>query len=211
VLIALISGYNGSSPRPQPPIPPARIAVFHASPDAAGEVALAITLIAGKYQISYQTERALRPEDAQAGPNRFVADFRRGTVAGNLETAETLILIGSIDLKIGALSGTDSLYANVLSQGRRANAYFEYISPRGPPFGASAAMEKKVVVVGELNSVRMPDTFGDSATNIRILDLDPTEREQREYELAKERHEREIEAHREAERVRAGKTRPRGR
>lgn len=189
---------------PTPPTPPTPgLAVFSSANLLA--TPLSIVLGGGNYELIYQTANNLAAQlQAFSSNSVFTANFDTGIASGNLDDADVLILVGSLKLQVGTLDKNDSLYANILSRGKEINAYFNYsTSPRGPPINAANRSRKQIIIIGELKHVEMGDSYGDSTRDIRILDLNPSDEDEKKYKEATSRYDSEIFKYKEKQTIKA--------
>ena len=201
LLVALVLAVNYFLPNdgnaPQRPVSPKpHVATFTAADSGTG-TPMAVHIAGGAYTVSYETVSL--SDSRLTGLDRskvYVADFTKGTQSGNLDAADTIILIGRLNLGIDSIAGQDHFSADVLNQGKNIKAHFNYAdSARGPPDAANGPVVKKILVVGELKQVSLPETFGHSQSDTWLLDLDPTRQEMSDYEAATREYEDHVKQH----------------
>lgn len=201
------SKYPNAPTAPNPPT--TGYATFEAA-NSHGTSALSLVLGGGNYEFVYKSADSLASVlNGMSGTSVYTADFATGQTSGDPQKADTLVLVGSLKLSVGSLSNKDSIYVNVLSRGHDISAYFNYsTSPRGPPVPMISRTKKTIIVVGEIKDVNIQSGYGESTRDIRILDLNPSENEEREYREASARYSREIETYRIQQRYEANRPRP---
>jgi len=179
-----VSGYAGAR----------SLALIQAIEPVTQREPIAVILGGGEYEISYETAENIPDRQTLGTDKVFFADYTKGITSGDPSSAEVYVLIGSLKLQIGDIAESDHLYANILSRGKDVNAYFNYAnSERGPP----AVMEKRrVIVVGELETIGLPARFGSSLNDVDHLDLNPSEHSEREYQASLAKYEADVAIHR---------------
>lgn len=175
-----------SPARPRPPI--AKLAQFESAqqaPDRRDD-----RLVIGGGEVAYETVDSADNIGDLGDARVFTMNFDTGIASGDPRTADVYVLFGSLKLKVADIDEDDALYASILSRGDQVNAYFNFAtSERGPP---ADEKKRRVIVVGDLEQVGLPAGFGNSTTQVKVLDLNPSERSQHEYELALQQYHADI-------------------
>jgi len=180
------------------PLPPkplyAKLAQFDSARPSQGADNATLVLGGGEYDISYETADNLGAINGIDTASVFSVDFDKNTVNGDPKTADVIVLIGSLNLKVADIAETDELYVNILSKAKNVNAYFNFeTSERGPP---PVKKKRRVIVVGEIANVSLPASYGNSTTTLKVVDLNPSMASQQEYEIAILKYQSDVELHR---------------
>lgn len=176
-----------ANPAPAPPAP--RIAVIESS--APGTDPLKIVLEGGSYEFTYEEfAKAPEGERTHAGDRTFTANFANGTTVGDLNTADTIIIVGNVNLTVKDIYRNDNFRATIHDTWEGVTAKFKYArSPRGPP-GKSAAKRVRIIIFGKIVNINLGKSHHYSTRNIEIFDLDPTPEDFKRYDEALQAHER---------------------
>jgi len=188
--VGLLCYFMQDSPPKKPPAPPSRQASFVSAQP--GKEPLVLHIAGGVYVISYHTvdkqDQLVKDLDPKT---TFVADFNHDTFKGNIETAENILLIGTVNLAVTAIGGADQFHADILSHGKSIDADFRFAnSARGPP--DTAQVRKKIYIVGEMHAISLPESFQNSESETHVLDLDPSPQALADYRDALSRYEAAI-------------------
>ena len=180
------------------PLPPkplyAKLAQFDSARPSQGVDNVTVILGGGDYNISYETAENLGAINGIGTANVFSVDFDKNTANGDPKTADVIILIGSLNLKVADIAETDELYVNILSKAKNVNAYFNFAtSERGPP---PVKKKRRVIVVGDIANMSLPASYGKSTTTLKVVDLNPSQDSQQEYELALQKYQSDVELYR---------------
>ena len=101
---------------------------------------------------------------------------------------------GTVKLAVTAIGGADRFHADILSHGKSIDADFRYAnSARGPP--GTDPVRKKIIVVGEMRAISLPESFQNSESDTHVLDLDPSPQALAEYKDALSRYEASMQAY----------------
>lgn len=177
-----------------PTSPQTKAAVFRSAEAAPGLEALVLALGGGSYDVSYEAVDSIEAiKSVYAASSIFTANFKTNSTSGDLDRADTIILIGKIRVDIHHIDDKDSFAGKILSHGEKVTAYFKYAgSPRGPPSTSQSHdnKRKRIIVIGEIASIKTPDGHGNSSTDISVLELDPSKADYDRYEAAKAEYER---------------------
>jgi hypothetical protein len=185
--VGLLCYFMQDSPPKKPPAPPSQQASFVSTQP--GKEPLVVRIAGGVYDISYHTvdEHDQLVQDLDP-TTTFVADFSHDTFRGNINTAQNILVIGTVNLAVAAIGGADRFHADILSHGKSIDADFRYAnSARGPP--GSAPVRKKIFIVGEMRAISLPESFQNSESDTHALDLDPSPQALAEYRDALSRYE----------------------
>ena len=197
ILILSLAQCGGRPSGPPPPTAPsAKVAVLKALVAPSDGSGLRITLEGGSYEISYSTAETVESAIAALIPGSRVyqANFETGTTSGNLRDADTLLLVGNIVVDTARIGEKDYLYSDIATFGKNTSAYFNYAqSPRGPPNAGESKHAKRVIVLGQILGMNFGEALGQAVREIRVLDLEPTDKEKQRYEAAVSQHNRDIE------------------
>lgn len=168
----------------KPAPPPAPRATFFENSARYGHIPLSVTLGGGEYEISYETaDTESIKRFGKGSKDVFFADFRTNQVRGDPETATTFIFYGDLRVHISEIDVNDFLKFSVTNFPRGLNAYFNYShSERGPPGAFQNTKKMRVVIVGTVANLDLPNLNGYSRMKGRILDLEPDENVRAEYE-----------------------------
>ena len=180
------------------PSPPeklyARLAQFDSARPLPGVENVTVILGGGEYDITYETVDNLTAINDIGAAKVFSVNFNENSTKGDLTTADVIILIGSLNLKVADISETDELYVNILSKAKNVNAYFNFAtSERGPP---PVNAKRRVIVVGDIANVTLPASYGSSTTTLKVVDLNPSKDNQQEYELAMQKYRVDVDLYR---------------
>lgn len=191
--VLLMCYFLQDSPPKKPPAPPSQQASFVSAQP--GKEPLVVRIAGGLYDISYHTVDAHDQLVQDLDPTTtFVADFNHDTFSGNINTAQTILLIGTVKLAVTAIGGADRFHADILSHGKSIDADFRYAnSARGPP--GTDSVRKKIIVVGEMRAISLPESFQNSESDTHVLDLDPSPQALAEYKDALSRYEASMQAY----------------
>lgn len=199
--LALLNAGSGPSLPPAPTPPAARVAVFtglgSAGDSKAGTItpevkALQVKLEGGSYELSYSTAQSVDAAIADLATARkiFFANFATGELRGELQDADTILMVGRVFVHINEIGSRDILRSAITLYGKNTSAYFKYAqSPRGPPPDSSApSFSKRIVVLGEIIEMDFGRVKDRSIHEARVLDLEPSPAERNRYEAAKIQH-----------------------
>ena len=191
-VLAPVAAPAASAPVP-PEAPRAKLAHIEAALPAAVNP-LSLTLGGGDYGIGYETSDTMPSPDSLGTASVCTMNFNDGSVEGDPKTADVMVLIGTLTLKVVDIAQDDKLYVNILSKADNVNAYFNFAtSERGPP---AVTKTRRVIVVGRFDHIDLPGTHDASEADIKILDLNPSEADQRQYEDALQQYQVQVEAYR---------------
>lgn len=172
---------SASLPTPPPPLK-ARLAQFESTQHSSDGDGAALILGGGEYEITYETVDSASGIGDLAGASVFAMNFDNKASVGDPKNADVFVLFGSLKLKVADIDDNDALYASILSRADKVNAYFNFAtSERGPPVDKK---KRRVIVVGDLAEVALPAGFGNSTTTVDVLDLNPSESRQHDYDVA---------------------------
>lgn len=199
--LSLLNAGSGPSLPPAPAPPAAKVAVFtglgsagdtKAGPITQGVQALQVNLAGGSYELSYSTAQSVDAAIAEIATARkiFFANFTTGEFRGELQDADTILMVGRVFVHIAEIGALDILRSDITLYGKNTSAYFNYAqSPRGPPPATSAPRyAKRIVVLGEIVEMDFGLVKDRSIHEARVLDLEPSAAELNRYEAAKFQH-----------------------
>jgi hypothetical protein len=174
-----------------PSQPTQRAAVFQAS--GPSHEPLLIILHGGSYNFTYQSVETFKGGLSLGSLNTFTANFIDGTTTGDINNADTIIIVGNVNLSVKDIYRNDQFQAKILNNWDGLTAQFKYVrSERGPP-STAPPRRVKIIIIGKIDNIDMGDSYHDSTRSIEILDLNPTEEEVRHYEDLRQQYERKVE------------------
>jgi hypothetical protein len=137
------------------------------TPHDAGAPPLALDLVGGNYDVTYEQSPSL---PIAGGANVFIADFRRGTTQGDLAHADTVVLIGNVDLSVSDIRKDDRMNVAILTQGDTIpGAHFKLATDSTQP-----PRKRRVIVVGALYEVQMGAAHERSSRDVLVLEQEWT-------------------------------------
>jgi hypothetical protein len=188
------------SPPAEPAPPPIRTAAFYSDSDPNPANHFAVLITGGS--IAYQTVEHFDPSIIAgiSGDRVFMADLNDRTSQGDLQSAEVIVLFGTMKLHVGDLDQDDVLRSRIVTGGgtvRRASFNLS-APPTGPPPAeppAGPPASRRVIIVGALSDINLGDLRGRSQADLNVLELDPSHEELTRYSAEMDRYVHAMEAH----------------
>lgn len=191
------------------PVPPRTgEAIFESASTSSTAPALKVTLGGGSYEIQYLPANSIAAAVTLVGDrNHYLGDFNTGRSVGNEKTADYLILVGVLNVRINGLQN-GTLLGEILTDSRKVDMNFDYShTAQGPPliFSMPQKKKQKIIVVGSIQNIHIGESRSYSSRNISIMELGPSAEESAHYQQALSTYREKIRSRNVAPRVRGTK------